>query len=97
MVKFVQNKMFYSRQEEIMRRLRDHALRTRLVLVRETQPLTEECREVIAQDLARTLGEYFELAGDVSLKVTRGETITISVEAHAFSVLPFGVVRGGGS
>lgn len=96
MLEFVQNRMFYSRQEEIMRRLRDHALRTRLVLERETQPLTEECREVIAQDLARTLGEYFELAGDICLKVTRGETITISIEAHAFSVLPFGVVRGGG-
>ncbi len=78
-----------------MRRLRDHALRTRLILERETQPLTEECREVIAQDLAKTLGEYFELAGGVSLKVTRGETITVTVEAQAYSVLPFGVVCGG--
>ncbi len=76
-----------------MRKLRENALRARLILEREAQPLTEECREVIAQDVARALSEYFHLTGGVTLRVVRGEDIRITVEATADSVLAFGVVK----
>ena len=75
-----------------MRKLRENALRTRQVLERETQPLSEECRAVIAKDVARTLGEYFCLTGDVTLRVVQNDPLSIVIEAKAESILPFGVM-----
>ena len=75
-----------------MKTYTDNADRARTMLRRANAPLSPACEGMIAADLTRVLSAYFELEGEVRLRVTRGGSIRIAVEAEAKAVKPFGTV-----
>ena len=75
-----------------MKTYTDNAARARTLLRRANAPLSPACEGMIAADLTRVLSAYFELEGEVRLRVTRGGSIRIAVEAEAKAVKPFGTV-----
>ena len=76
-----------------MRKLTDGAARAKTILERDNAPLSEECERVVKRDLERTLSGYFDLCGEVSFKITRGENYAITIRAEASQIKPFGVIR----
>ncbi len=75
-----------------MRKLTDNALRARNLLSREKSPLSPECERVVVRDLERTLSGYFKLSGRITLKVERGKKLSVTIQAEADEVKPFGIV-----
>lgn len=75
-----------------MKTYTDNAARARTLLRRASAPLPPACESMIAADLTRALSAYFELEGEVRLRVTRGGSIRIVVEAEAKAVKAFGTV-----
>lgn len=76
-----------------MRKLTDNAARARRVLERANAPLSDGCEQIVAREIERTLAAYFELCGDIKLKIVRTDKIYITVEAAAESVKPFGIIE----
>lgn len=74
-----------------MHRLTENAARARRILERANAPLSPECEQVIVRELQRTLSAYFELRGDVRVKIERTDALHITVEAIADAAKPFGV------
>lgn len=77
-----------------MRKLTDGAVRAKEILERGGAPIPAECERLIAQDLAALLAGYFELEGDIYLKIERKDSFEITVRAKALRAKTFGVVRG---
>ena len=62
-----------------MKALNNNAARAREILKREQSPLSAE--------------GYFSLLGPVSIKIEKGDSYRISIEAEANEIKPFGVIR----
>ncbi len=75
-----------------MQKLTDNARRARAMLARENAPLPPACEQVLAADLARVLGAYFELSAPPQVQVEGGECIRVTVRAQALRAKPFGVL-----
>lgn len=76
-----------------MHKLTDSAARAKILLERESAPISEECERVLARDLERVLASYFFLQGNVQLKIVREDNYVITLRAEAVQARPFGVVR----
>lgn len=76
-----------------MRKLTDGAVRAKEILERDNAPVPAECERMIAQDLAALLSGYFELEGDVELKIERKDALEITVRARAVRSKSFRVMK----
>ncbi len=75
-----------------MQKVTDSAARARRLLERENAPLPPACERLLAAELARVLGAYFELSAPPQVAIERGKTLRITVRAQAERAKPFGVL-----
>lgn len=76
-----------------MRKLTDNAARARRVLERANAPLSDGCEQIVAREIERTLAAYFELEGDVELKIERKGLLEITVRAKAVRSKSFQILE----